>query len=72
MATPGESSKAAFSARRRNQEVRRRRYEPVPVYVLAEHLKREGVELHKFRGPWHPIRRPLRRPGRNEIGRAHV
>jgi hypothetical protein len=23
------------------------------------------VELHKFPGPWRPVRRPLRRPGRN-------
>jgi hypothetical protein len=42
-----------------------RRYEPTPVYALAEHLKAEGVELHQVRGPWHPVRRPLRRPGRN-------
>jgi len=35
------------------------------VYALAEDLKREGVELHKSRGPWRPTRRPLRRPGRN-------
>ena len=41
------------------------RYEPTPVYALAEHLKREGVELHKVHGPWRPIGRPLRRPGRN-------
>jgi hypothetical protein len=42
-----------------------RRYEPTPAYALAEHLKREGVELQKVRGPWRPIRRSLRRPGRN-------
>jgi hypothetical protein len=42
-----------------------RRYEPTPVYALAERLKREGVELQKVGGPWRPIRRPLRRPGRN-------
>jgi hypothetical protein len=42
-----------------------RRYEPTPVYALAEELKRAGVELHLIRGPWRPIRRPLRRPGRN-------
>jgi hypothetical protein len=35
------------------------------VYALAEQLKREGVELHKVHGPWRPIRRRLRRPGRN-------
>lgn len=42
-----------------------RRYEPTPVYVLAEHLKREGAELDKIDGPWRPIRRRLGRPGRN-------
>ena len=47
------------------QEVRVPRYEPTPVYALVEHLKREGVELHKVHGPWRPIGRPLRRPGRN-------
>jgi hypothetical protein len=49
----------------RQDDVRTRRYEPTVVYALAEHLKREGVELHKYPGPWHPVRRPLRRPGRN-------
>jgi hypothetical protein len=48
-----------------SQQVRLRRYEPTPVYALAEELKRAGVELHLIRGPWRPIRRPLRRPGRN-------
>jgi len=46
-------------------QVRVPRYEPTPVYVLAEHLKREGVELHLVDGPWRPTRRPLCRPGRN-------
>jgi len=49
----------------RTEQVRLRRYEPTPVYALAEHLKREGVVLHLVHGPWRPIRRPLRRPGRN-------
>jgi hypothetical protein len=53
------------SQRHRTEQVRLRRYEPTPVYVLAEHLKLEGVELHKVRGPWRPIRRSLRRLGRN-------
>jgi hypothetical protein len=35
------------------------------VYLLAERLKRDGVRLDQLQGPWHPIRRPLRRPGRN-------
>jgi hypothetical protein len=47
------------------QQVRLRRYEPTPVYALAEDLKRAGVELHLIHGPWHTIRLPLRRPGRN-------
>jgi hypothetical protein len=51
--------------RRRAEQVRSRRYEPTSVYSLAECLKQEGVELYKVHGPWRPIRRPLRRPGRN-------
>ncbi len=46
-------------------QIRTRRYEPTAVYALANTLKREGVDLHKHPGPWHPIRRALRRPGRN-------
>ena len=42
-----------------------RRYVPTAVYALAEHLKREGVQLQKVGGPWRAIRRLLRRPGRN-------
>ena len=41
------------------------RYEPTPVYVLAEYLKRKGVDLPHIRGPWRAIGRLLRRPGRN-------
>jgi len=44
---------------------RMRRYEPTAVYALARALKTEGVDLHNFPGPWRPIRRALRRPGRN-------
>ena len=44
---------------------RTRRYVPQGVYVLAERLKREGVELSRIRGAWHPVRQPLARPGRN-------
>jgi len=57
MNTQGESSGT--------EQVRLHRYEPTPVYALAEHLKREGVELHLVDGPWRPIRRRLRRPGRD-------
>jgi hypothetical protein len=35
------------------------------VYALAEQLKRDGIELHGVPGPWRPVRRVLRRPGRN-------
>ena len=44
---------------------RRQRYEPTPMYAVAEYLKSVGFELHKSVGPWRPARRPLRRPGRN-------
>jgi hypothetical protein len=47
------------------RQFRLRRYEPTPVYALAEGLKRAGVELHLVHGPWRPVRRQLRRPGRN-------
>ena len=47
------------------RQVPLRRYVPTPVYALAERLKRDGVELQMIHGPWRPIRRPLRRPGRN-------
>jgi hypothetical protein len=46
-------------------ESSRRRYEPTPLYALAEQLKHDGVRLHAVGGPWHAIRRRLRRPGRN-------
>jgi len=49
----------------RAQGLRTRRYEPTPVYVLADHLKREGVELRRYQGPWRPVRRRLKRLGRN-------
>jgi hypothetical protein len=57
-----DSSSSNLSHRR---PLRTRRYEPVALYALAKSLKREGVDLHSFRGPWRPIRRALRRPGRN-------
>ena len=51
--------------RGRTRSARGRRYEPTPIYHLAERLKRQGVKLHKIPGPWHPARYTLRRPGRN-------
>jgi len=50
---------------RRARQPRPRRYEPTPIYALAERLKRDGVPLHRASGPWRPSRRLLRRPGRN-------
>jgi hypothetical protein len=44
---------------------RTRRYEPTAIYALARALKAGGVDLHNLTGPWRPIRRTLRRPGRN-------
>jgi hypothetical protein len=64
VAISSESSKSASSSRTRRQ-VRTRRYEPTAVFALANTLKREGVDLHNLGGPWRPIRRALRRPGRN-------
>ena len=58
-------SSARRSRPRPGPQARTRRYEPTAVYALTEHLKREGVELHRVPGPWRPIRRFLRRPGRN-------
>jgi hypothetical protein len=67
MASTGKYSTPEFSGSRRSgtDRIRMRRFEPTPVYVLAEHLKREGIRLHAVDGPWRPTRRPLRRPGRN-------
>lgn len=56
---------SADAHHRRGTRARLRRYEPTVVYALAEQLKRDGAELHKVRGPWRPMRQPLRRPGRN-------
>ena len=60
-----QSSESALSRWPPKGQVRTRRYEPTAIYALAHALKREGVDLHNFPGPWHPIRRALRRPGRN-------
>jgi hypothetical protein len=59
MATRSESKSRSSGA------YRTRRYEPTAIYALATSMKREGVDLHKLGGPWRPIRRALRRPGRN-------
>ena len=67
MGMQDESSRSAArrGQGRRTRRARTSRYEPTAVYALAEQLKREGVELHKVPGPWRPVRRQLRRPGRN-------
>ena len=60
-----ESSESRPSGRHTLRELRTRRYEPTALYALANTLKREGLDLHNLAGPWRPIRRELRRPGRN-------
>jgi hypothetical protein len=57
-----ESASPTMSA---TSGMRKRRYEPEVVYAMADSLKREGLDLHSVRGPWRPILRALRRPGRN-------
>ena len=64
MSASGESSRSLVPAARRGRS-RPRRYEPTPLYALAERLKQNGVDLHGVHGPWRPGRRRLRRPGRN-------
>jgi hypothetical protein len=63
MAIPNDFSDSASSSH--NRQIRTRRYEPTAVFALANTLKREGVDLHNLGGPWRPIRRALKRPGRN-------
>jgi hypothetical protein len=63
MASTSQSS--ASRARHRAGAPRPRRYEPTAVYVVAERLRRQGLELPHEQGPWRPARRLLRRPGRN-------
>lgn len=67
MSTQHESSESTPRRTQRHsvEQARSRRYEPTVVYALAAQLKREGRELHDFPGPWRPVRRPLRRLGRN-------
>lgn len=61
---PSQTESSISRQRQRTAQLRSRRYVPTPVYRLAEHLKRDGVELHKVRGPWRPVGRPLPPPGR--------
>jgi hypothetical protein len=65
MATPSESIHTVSPLPSRAARLRPRRYEPEVVYAMADSLKREGLDLHSVRGPWRPILRALRRPGRN-------
>lgn len=44
-----------------------RRYEPHAVYRLAEHVKARGVDLGDALGPWRPVRREVRKPGRTSL-----
>lgn len=65
MATRSESIDTASPRSSQDDRPRPRRYEPEVVYAMADSLKREGLDLHSVRGPWRPILRALRRPGRN-------
>jgi len=55
----GENSEAVVE--------RRRRYQPRAVYMLAESLRKRGVDFAKRAGPWQAVGRALRRPGRNGL-----
>lgn len=44
-----------------------RRYEPRAVYLLAEHVKRRGIDLGSALGPWRAARRRVRTPGRVSV-----
>ena len=46
---------------------RRRRYQPAAAYYLAESLRRRGIDLTTWSGPWRVVARALNRPGRNRI-----
>jgi hypothetical protein len=59
------SSGLSSSARGHARAPSTRRYEPTPLYHLAERLEHKGVKLQRISGPWHPSRCTLRRPGRN-------
>ena len=61
---PTSSGSPASEPRRHSQQPRPRRYEPTGIYLLAERLKRQGLELRSCPGPWRPARRPLQRQGR--------
>jgi hypothetical protein len=65
MATRSDSFDSASPTWQYDADFRPRRYEPEVVYAMADSLKQEGLDLHSVRGPWRPIERALRRPGRN-------
>lgn len=65
MATHTESFESAAPISSQVGRPRPHRYEPEVVYAMADSLKREGLDLHSVGGPWRPIQRALRRPGRN-------
>ena len=43
------------------------RYEPTVVYMMADWMRRRGVNLDAVPGPWRVRQRPLRRPGRQSM-----
>jgi hypothetical protein len=63
-----EGGMAVPQQTRHHQRPQRRRYQPTAAYVLAERVKRKGVEIWAADGPWRAAGRPLRRPGRNHLG----
>jgi hypothetical protein len=65
MATHSQALESASPNSSKTVRARPRRYEPEVVYAMADSLKREGLDLRNVRGPWRPILRALRRPGRN-------
>jgi hypothetical protein len=65
MATHSQPVHSVSPLSSQDVRTRPRRYEPEVVYAMADSLKREGLDLHNVSGPWRPIRRALRRPGRN-------
>jgi hypothetical protein len=65
MAIRSVSAESASPISPSDTSFRPRRYEPEVVYAMADSLKREGLDLHNVTGPWRPMQRVLRRPGRN-------
>ena len=46
------------------RQERRQRYQPRAMYVMADQLRRQGVEFVTSSGPWTAVAQALGRPGR--------